>query len=141
LELTKLAKNGLLNINIYSNCVVAHHVAHSRFYVSNSRKEKKSRTVRSGERCGQGQSSLLLITQPGNCFRMHWWYTVRTSFILLPPHLILLDIVNTNVSLYNVVTYISTLSCRDFFQQSVNPEQLTSSNQLTIIETIIARKW
>jgi hypothetical protein len=50
LELTKLAKNGLLNIKIYSNCVVADHVAHSTFYVSNSPKGKKSHIVRSGER-------------------------------------------------------------------------------------------
>ena len=139
MELTKLAKNGLLNINIYSNCVVAHHVAHSRFYVSNSRKEKKSHTVRSGERCAWPRP---VVTFTHNSARELFPNALLVySSIFLPPHAILIDIVNTKVSLYKVVTYDSTLSCRDFSQQSINPEQLTSSNQLAIIETIIAIKW
>jgi hypothetical protein len=114
LGLTKLAKNGLLTItsNIYSNCVVADHVAHSRFYVSNSTKNNRILLDQESD-VAKGQSSPLIITQPGNCFRRYCIAGMGRSFILLlPPHVVLIDIVNTKVSLYSVVTYNSeVLSC------------------------------
>jgi hypothetical protein len=61
---------------------------------------------------GKGQSSPLLITQPGNCFRRYCIPNMRRSFILLPPHVIPIDIVNTKVSLYNVVTNDSEILSR-----------------------------
>ena len=145
LEQTKLAKNGLLNINIYSKCVVADHVAHYTFYVSNSSPPPQSRIVRSGERCGQSQSSPLLITQP--CRELfpkvlHCCIVgLGRSFILLPPHVIPIDI-NPKVSLYNIVTYDSEVLSRvEISFNKVWAKNNWPRQTNPLIETIIARKW
>jgi hypothetical protein len=131
LGLTKLAKNGLLNINIYSNCVVADHVAHSRFYVSNSPKEK-NRILLDQRSDGKGQSSPLIITQPGNCFRRYCIAGIWEGASSCCHHMssILREHESLSVQCCNV-WFGDTLSCRNFFQQSVCQEQLTSSNQPT----------
>ncbi|CAB3994514.1 Hypothetical predicted protein [Paramuricea clavata] len=74
--------------------------------------EKETRVPKKNDRIllgqgsdGQGQSTHLLITQPGNCFRRYCIANMRRNFSLLPPYVIPIDIVNMKVSLYNVVTY------------------------------------
>ena len=103
MELPKLTKNGLLNINkINVWLLIMWHIPDFMFQIA---RKKKDRILLGQGSDGQGQSTHLLITQPGNCFRRYCIANMRRSFILLPPHAIPIDIVNMKVSLYNVVTY------------------------------------
>jgi NAD-dependent dihydropyrimidine dehydrogenase PreA subunit len=134
LELTKLAKNGLLNINTY-NMQLYFIVSTFALVVQNNRLYS---SVNACPKCNACNHTCpwnhtierildhLLFQVAAYCFKLRH---AVSSCGMLSNCASELESFESHIDLSQSIG--GTLSCRDFFQQSVDPEQLTSSNQPT----------